>query len=308
MDIKSKIKMNDGHKIPRLGYGTWLLTEDNTEKGVSTALNNGYIHIDTAQMYNNEYDIGKVLKSYDRDKIFITSKVWTENFKKYTTRSILESLRRLDIKYLDLMLLHRPDPKNQEYTYKAYSELMEARSKGLTKSIGVSNFSIDDLQKIYDKFGEWPSVNQFIMSLKLQSDELVQFCKQKNIVIEGYSLLRILFKSKDDPKYEKHFKRNTGTLKEKEIKYLDSLSKKHNKTVAQIILRWAIQRDFVIFPKSIKEQRIKENADIFNFSLTDDEIISMNNMSEGSNDKQNKEKMEAMNLDYENGFLYDKHF
>ena len=248
MDIKSKIKMNDGYEIPRFGYGTWLLTEDNTEKGISTALNNGYIHIDTAQMYNNEYDIGKVLKSYDRDKIFITSKVWTENFKKYTTRSILESLRRLDIKYLDLMLLHRPDPKKQEYTYKAYSELMEARSKGLIKSIGVSNFSIDDLQKIYDKFGEWPSVNQFIMSLKLQSDELVQFCQEKNIVIEGYSLLRILFKSKDDPKYEKYFKRNTGTLKENEIKYLDSLSKKYNKNSCSNNIKMSSSKKFCYLP------------------------------------------------------------
>ena len=308
MNIKSKIKLLDGNEIPRFGYGTWLLKDKDVKIGIEGALDNGYIHIDTAQIYNNEYDIGQVLSSYDRDKIFITSKVWTINFKKYTEISIVESLRRLNIKYIDLMLLHWPCRNDQEYIYNAYKGLMDARKNGLVKSIGVSNFSIEDLQKIYDKFGEWPVVNQIIMSPKVQSNELVKFCQERNIIIEGYSLLRIFFTSATDPDFAKEFSKNTGRFIESEIKYLNNLSEKYQKTVPQIILKWALQRDFVIFPKSTKPSRIKENANIFDFSLDSTEINTINEMNAKSNKKQTDEQIKDFDFDFEKGLLFEKHF
>ena len=146
------------------------------------------------------------------------------------------------------MLLHWPCRNDQEYIYNAYKGLMDARKNGSVKSIGVSNFSIEDLQKIYDKFGEWPVVNQIIMSPKVQSNELVKFCQERNIVIEGYSLLRIFFTSATDPDFAKEFSKNTGRFIESEIKYLNNLSEKYQKNCSTNNIKMSSSKRFRNFP------------------------------------------------------------
>ena len=296
MNKKSTINLHDGNKIPIIGYGTWLLEGKDTLASIQGAIDAGYKHIDTAQIYNNEYEIGQVIAKNKRENLFITSKIWPINYLHYTRKSIVESLRRLKLTYLDLMLLHWPINNHDEINVHAFKELINAKNEGYIKSIGVSNFKIDQLKTLYKMTGEWPTINQIIFNPKIQSDKLIKFCKSKGIVVEGYSLLRPLFSPR---KY-------SGKFTQKEIEYINLIASKYNKKPAQIIIRWALQRGIVVFPKSKNLERIQENINVFDFELSSSEMKMINNMKETNNDEQidNKE----LDLDFDKGLLFEKHF
>ncbi len=290
------INLDDGNRIPIIGYGTWLLEGDDT-KATQSAINAGYRLIDTAQIYNNEYEIGKIIAKNNRENLFITSKIWPINFRYFTRTSFIESLRRLKLSYIDLILLHWPINKQDKINAIAFKELINIKNEGLISVIGVSNFKINQLKTLYELTGEWPAINQILFNPKIQSDKLIEFCKTHDIVVEGYSLLRPLFAPRQ----------YSGKFTNEEIKYLDSLAGKYKKKPAQIIIRWALQRGIIVFPKSKNPQRIKENIDVFDFELDPSEMKMINNMKETNNDKQIDNKND-LDLDFGKGLLFDKHF
>lgn len=268
--IGKYIKLNDGKKIPQFGFGTWQLEEEQLVKSsLSRAYDLGYRHFDTAQIYNNEYAIGDFIKEKEIDlkKTFITTKVWVSNFgsKENFMKSIKQSLKRLGVNKVNLLLLHWG--LSQDITLKAYKWLEEAQEKGFTHSIGVSNFNIELLKETLKVAKYKPVINQVQFDLLDQQKKLRKFCKDNDIAFEGYSLLKPYLGTSSRTAIDK---------KGKEI--IDSIGKKHNKTGAQVILRFALQEEVIIFPKSANAGRIKQNSEIFDFKLTKEEMKTLRDM------------------------------
>lgn len=247
------IKLNDGNSIPQVGLGLWQITDEKKfSKAFNAAIEAGYRHFDTAQAYHNEAYLGRAIKQskISRQEIFITTKIAVQNFgDKKSRKSFEQSLKNLDISYVDLLLLHFPVPVLRKKTWLAVEEL---KTQGLTKSIGVSNFTPRHLLSMEEYAKELPSINQVEMHVFLQQSKLREYCSKKGIVVEAYSPL--------------------AHAKAMDNQVIKQLSDKYNKSYAQIMLRWALQQEVVIIPKSVNPDRIKENIDIFNFKLSNVEI------------------------------------
>ncbi|MBD3196073.1 MAG: aldo/keto reductase [Candidatus Lokiarchaeota archaeon] len=261
MDLKlnSTMELNNGVKIPRLGFGTWELEREEALNPVKWALEIGYRLIDTAAIYANEKFVGKAIKEsgIDRNKLFITSKVWnTDQGYEKTLKAFDASLNRLDLTYLDLYLIHWPHKLSGE-TWKALEEIY---NDNRVKAIGVSNFSINGLEDIINNYDIVPTINQIAMHpLKYKENrDLIAFCKERNIKIEAYSPL-------------------THGVKLDYNKFKEAADK-YNKSVPQILLRWSIQHDFVCIPRSGNKQHIKENVEIFDFQLDEDDMRTLNTL------------------------------
>lgn len=251
-----KIKMADGQEIPQIGLGLWKLTDEELfSNAFKAAIDVGYRHFDTAQAYGNENLVGKAVKDcgVKRDELFITTKIAVQNFgSKKSRASLEESLRRLDMDYVDLLLLHFPVPALRKKTWKAVEEI---KSQGLARSIGVSNFTVNHLKQLEEVASELPVVNQVEMHVFLQQDKLLPYCKDKNIVVEAYSPL--------------------AHAKAMDNETIRRLAEKYGKSYAQIMLRWALQKDVVIIPKSSNPERIKENIDILGFELSSEDMEAL---------------------------------
>jgi diketogulonate reductase-like aldo/keto reductase len=261
LSLDSKMKLNNGLKIPRLGFGTWELQRENAIKPVKWALNRGYRLIDTAAIYTNEKFVGKALKesSIPREDIFVTSKVWnTDQGYENTLKAFDASLKRLDLDYLDLYLIHWPHELPKE-TWEALEKIYE---DGRAKSVGVSNFSIKDLKGILDNYEVVPTVNQIEMHPLKYAEErdLIKFCQNKGIKIEAYSPLT----HGEDLDYKK-FKK---------------IANNYNKSVPQILIRWSLQHGFICIPRSSNEDHIKENANVFDFELSDKDMKSLDEIKD----------------------------
>ena len=242
--------LNDGHKIPVVGLGTWKSEPgEATYKAVLDSINAGYRHIDTARAYDNETDVGRAVKDSDigRENLFITTKLWNKDQGYDTAIEACEkSLARLSCDYIDLYLIHWPLKGKRNDSWKAFIEL---QLRGLCRSIGVSNFTIEHLIEIEDKFGIIPAANQVEFHPYHYQKELLEYCNSKNIVIEAYSPL-VHAKRMDEPR-------------------LVSISEEMGKTPAQILIRWAMQRGMVVLPKSVNQGRIVENFSVFDFEISD---------------------------------------
>src|SRR3989344_8349658 len=254
------IKLSSGHEMPVLGLGTWQMKGKECKEAVKAAIKLGYNHIDTAYVYDNQKKIAQAIKKskLERNKLFITSKVWTEDLKYEDFLKQAEIiLKELQLDYLDLLLIHWPNRNiSMEESFKAFKTL---HKQGKVKSIGVSNFTINHLKKAI-KVSSLPiSVNQVEFNPYLNQDELLKFCKKNNIVITAYCPL------------------SRGNLLEDPV--LKEIAEIHKKTPAQITLRWIIQKEMIAIPKSRNESRIKENMEIFNFKLTDEEITKINKLN-----------------------------
>ena len=235
MTLRSRATLNNGVEIPRLGLGVYQTPiGETTLRAVEYALKIGYRHIDTAWLYGNEGDIGKaVLESgIPREEVFITTKVWNRD-QGYdsTLRACERSLGRLGLSYIDLYLIHWPVQGMGKDPWKAMIQLLRA---GKVRAIGVSNYEIFDLQEILQNFDVVPAVNQVEFHPFLYQEELLQFCKNHSIQLEAYSPLT------------RGNKLNHPALKE--------LDKKYSKTSAQILIRWSLQHDLVVIPKSTHEK------------------------------------------------------
>ncbi|WP_460278239.1 aldo/keto reductase [Clostridium sp. CTA-5] len=260
MDITSCVQLSNGIKMPLLGFGTYKVESgESVINSVKEALKIGYRHIDTAAFYGNEEGVGIAIKEsgIKREDIFLVSKVWnTEQGYEKTIKSFEDSLKRLGTDYLDLFLIHWPQPLHKE-TWKALEKLY---NEGRVKAIGVSNYTVNHLKDLLKDSEISPMVNQIEFHPKLIQSELMDFCNKNNIQIEAWSPLM-----------------RGGIFK---IKLLDELSKKYKKTISQIVLRWDLQMGVVTIPKSIKPSRIKENADIFDFELTNEDMKRINELNE----------------------------
>ncbi|WP_445505723.1 aldo/keto reductase [Niallia sp. 03091] len=261
--IEHKVKLHNGVQIPQLGLGVYLVEEGKTiVDTVKTAIQLGYRSIDTAAFYANEEGVGQAIKesAIVREELFITTKLWNDDHGYDATLNAFEtSLKKLDLEYIDLYLIHWPGKDKYIESWKALERLYE---EGLVKAIGVSNFHEHHLERLMANANEKPTVNQVELHPRLAQEELRQYCKEKDIKVEAWSPLA-----------------RGQLLNEPTIKYI---ANKHGKSPAQIILRWHLQNDIIVIPKSVSPTRLKENADIFDFQLSMDEMnqIDQLNMNE----------------------------
>lgn len=262
-NLKETVTLHNGVKMPRLGLGVFKVSDgEEVVESVKAAIRNGYISIDTAAIYKNEEGVGQAIKESGiaREELFVTSKVWNSEQGYETTLQAFEtSLNLLDLDYLDLYLIHWPGVDKYKDTWKALEKLYK---DGRVRAIGVSNFQIHHLQNLMSDCEIKPMVNQVEFHPHLTQKELLAFCKNEGIQMEAWSPLK------------------QGQLLEEPV--LTKIAQKYNKSVAQVILRWDLQHDVVTIPKSIKENRIKENVNIFDFELTQEDMENIDSLNQDS--------------------------
>lgn len=255
MDIP-RIELTSGQTIPQIGLGLWQSKDEaKFKEAFKTAIKAGYNHFDSAQAYGNEQYLGEAWKAskLNRQDIFLTTKIHIGNFSpKKLHESFEESLTKLQTDYVDLLLLHFPVPLLRK---KAWETLEDISTSGLAKSIGVSNYTVRHLEELKTYARQVPAINQVEMHVFLQQPELVTYCKQNNIQLEAYSPLA-----------------RANVMDNAEV---NTVAIKHNKTYAQVMLRFLVQQNLIVIPKSVTPKRIIENIDIFDFELdeTDMEML-----------------------------------
>lgn len=247
------MKLYNGVEVPTNGFGVYQVSKEDCKESVLTALKTGYRHIDTAQSYFNESEVGEALKESDvpRKEIFLTTKVWIDNYGEGKTYdSVVESLKKLQTDYLDLILLHQPVG---DY-YAAYRDLEKLYEEGKVRAIGVSNFYPDRLVDLCMFAKIKPMVNQIEVNVFNQQVEAKKWADKYGVVLEAWA----------------PFAEGRNNMFHNEV--LQAIGEKHNKSVAQVILRWLYQRGIVSLAKSVHEERIKENFDIYSFELDNDDM------------------------------------
>ncbi len=247
------ITLYNGVKMPILGYGVYQVTKEECERCVIDALSVGYRSIDTAQSYFNEEQVGSAIQKsgVSRDEIFLTTKVWIENYGYEAAKeSVLTSMEKLRTDYLDLCLLHQPFSD----VYGAYRALEDLYTQGKIRAIGISNFYVDRMIDIASFARIKPMVNQIEIHPHHQQNNQLQWSKKYDVAPEAWA----------------PFGEGRGEMFTNPV--LAEIGAKYNKTVAQVILRWHMQRGVIVIPKSTHKERMKENFDVFDFTLTDEEM------------------------------------
>ena len=250
------VTLKNGVKMPQLGYGVYQVSKEECEECIANALKVGYRHIDTAQAYYNEEEVGNaIVKSgIPREEIFITSKVWVSNYGyEATKKSVLESLKKLQTDYIDLMLLHQPF---SDY-YGAWRALEDLYEEGKLKAIGISNFYSDRMIDICAFSRIAPMVNQIELHPHDQQIEAQEWMKKYGVQIESWA----------------PFGEGRGGLFTNPV--LAAIGEKYGKTTAQVMLRWQLQRGIVVIPKSVHVERMKENFNVFDFELSADDMAKI---------------------------------
>ena len=254
MNINSKAKLNNGVEMPLLGLGVWQVIGTNAQDSVEWAIRSGYRHIDTAAIYGNEREVSRAIKKsgVPRNEIFITTKLWNDDHDN-VEKALELSLANLATDYVDLYLMHWPVEGKRIDSWKIMEKL---HKKGKCKAIGVSNFTIRHLEELLKNSEIVPAINQVEFNPYLYQKELLEYCRKKGIQLEAYSPLA-QGKRLADPK-----------LIEMENKYMGS--------PAQIMIRWTLQHDLVVIPRSKNKDRIIENSRVFDFSITEDDMERLN--------------------------------
>lgn len=261
-ELKS-IPFHDGHSIPQLGFGIWQIPQDDTAEAVASAIKTGYRLIDGAFIYGNEAGLGEGLKSsgVPRDEIFVTTKVWNRDQGRDKARASVErSLKSIGVDKLDLVLIHWPVPGMDLYV-ETWKALIEMRNEGLMRSIGVSNFNADHLARLVKETGEAPVLNQIEINPQLQQPELRAVCNEHKIVAQAWTPL--------------------GNGKSFEAEPIKAAAARTGKSPAQVILRWHLQLGHAAIARSVNPGRQAENLDVFDFTLTDDEMKAIEGLDVG---------------------------
>ena len=266
LNINTKVKLNNGVEMPLFGLGTWEISEGDTIiDAIRWAIGNGYRHIDTARIYGNENGVGEGLKlsledqGIKREDVFITTKLWIDSFKyEKALKAFDRSLTKLGLDYVDLYLLHWPEPTYRQEAWKALEFILK---EGKARSIGVSNFYQNHLDELISGADIIPAVNQVEFSPYLYLKQLKEYCENKGIRLEAYSPL------------------TRGKMFE-DSKLLD-IANKYNKSSTQILIRWGLQHEVIEIPKSSKEDHIIENSKIFDFSIIEEDMGILDNFDEG---------------------------
>lgn len=256
--LNSTLTLNNGVEMPRFGLGVWRTAAgEETENAVRWALEADYPAVDTAALYGNEEQVGKLVRAgiVPREDVFVTSKVWTDNLSYDGTKAAFdESMEKLGLDYVDLYLIHWP-VNDWQGAWRALEEIYKTER---VRAIGVSNFLTEHLDELLSFAEVPPAVNQFEYHPYLQQPDLVAHCKDKNIAITAWAPImkgRVL-----------------------DVPELGEIGEQYGKSAVQVTLRWMLQTDIVTIPKSAKKERIESNADIFDFELTDEDIATINTL------------------------------
>lgn len=275
MKVKA-VELNDGNSMPQLGYGLWQVPDEETEKVVTDAIRIGYRSIDSAQVYGNEHGLGRAIKScgLPRKELYITTKIWnSEHGYDSTLKSFEGSMKKLGTEYLDLLLIHWPAPKKNLYV-ETWKALVQLKKDGRVRSIGVSNFYPEHIEKIIDATSFIPAVNQVELHPRFQQLELRSFHEKHNIRTESWSPL------------------GQGKVIADEV--IRKIAEKHGKTPAQVIIRWHLENNLIAIPKSVTPSRIEENFNVFGFSLDERDLKDIASM----NDKNGRIGPDPMTADF----------
>ncbi len=257
LSLMQTLKLNSGHHIPTLGFGTWQIKGQAAYDATLWALKAGYRHIDTAKLYGNEVEIGRAIKDsgIPRDQIFVTTKLWPTDFG-HPQRAFEASLERLALDYVDLYLIHWPRFNAELAVWRQFEAFQKA---GLARSIGVSNYGRRNLSKLLESAQIVPAVNQIELHPYAYNAGLVDYCIEKGIVIEAYSPLG-----------------HGSLIKRQEI--ID-IATKYNKTAAQLLIGWNLQHGWVSLPKSANRTRIIENCAVWDFEIRASDMQLIDNLA-----------------------------
>nr|WP_157549891.1 aldo/keto reductase [Nonomuraea candida] len=260
--MNSLMLSTTGVQIPQLGYGVWQVPAEEAEQAVSTALQAGYRHIDTAAAYGNEEGVGRAVRAsgLPREKVFVTTKLWNGDHGR-AEAAFDESLARLGLDYVDLFLIHWPVPAQDKYV-QAWKEIEKVHRDGRARAIGVSNFTVATLTRLMEETEITPAINQIELHPYLQQREMRAFHEANGILTEAWSPIG----------------QGKGLLNDPALAVL---SGKYGKTPAQIVLRWHLQLGNVVIPKSVTPARIAENIDVFDFILDTEDMAAIGALNKG---------------------------
>lgn len=263
---QARLTLNTGATIPQVGLGVFKIDDDaECERVVLDALELGYRHIDTAMIYRNEAAVGRALakSGIPREELFVTTKVWnSDQGATETPAALATSLELLGLDYVDLYLIHWPAPTRGRYV-ETWLALEELAAKGLSKAIGVSNFEPEHLEAILEAGSVVPAINQVELHPAFQQRTVRAFGEQRGILTEAWGPL------------------GQGKYELAELPGLNELAQKHGKTIQQIVLRWHIQEGVIVFPKSVRKERLAENLAVFDFALDAEDMAVMEAMDSG---------------------------
>ena len=258
------LRLNDGREIPQLGFGVFQVPPAETEAAVTRALEVGYRHIDTAAAYRNEAGVGRAIAAVglDRSEVFITTKLFNDDHgREQAQRAFAASLERLETDYVDLYLIHWPVPSEDRYV-ETWQALEEVHREGRARSIGVSNFNLEHLERLGHETETLPAVNQVELHPYLAQRELRAYQREHGIATEAWSPIGQGGDVLDDPA-------------------IRAIAESHDRSPAQVIIRWHLQSGNIVIPKSVTPDRIAENFRAFDFELSDAEMAQIDGLDRG---------------------------
>lgn len=257
------ITLNDGTTIPQLGFGVFKVDPGETERIVSEALEVGYRHLDTAAIYGNEEGVGRAIAAsgIPRDELYVTTKLWNDR-QQDAPAAIRESLDKLGLEKVNLYLIHWPTPENNHYV-QAWESLVGLREQGLTTSIGVANFLAPHLERLLAESDVAPAVDQIELHPAHQQPATLEFARKHGIAIESWGPL------------------GQGKYPLLENPVIAAAAKAHGKSAAQVVIRWHLQSDIIVFPKTNHRERMVENFQVFDFELTESELAAITALERG---------------------------